>query len=232
MEGLGTSAHRRELTSLEAHPGTHSAVVRPKPTLPCGDAAPLASHTSAFQRLAAEGAAAVAVPESLQAPPPRSCAGGATAPAACSEQLQTTSEDELAATTVGSLQHNRGAGPSQLNRQRSRDSNDGVDELSRPTPAPALHASQQAMLQQQVLGPLYAPTPSASWSGISSRCPVDQMACGSKSPASLRRNFCRHGASCVNANECSFSAASPRPSAVICPNLLPPMVQNAAGCTA
>ena len=147
MEPLGTTGHRREHTGLEGRPGTHS-VVRPKPTLPSGDAAPMASHASAFQRLAVESAEAV--PESPQAAAPRGYAGGATAPTAYAEQLQTTSEDELAATTVGSLQHNRGAGPSQLDRERSRDSDDGLDELSRPTPAPALHASQQAMLQQQV----------------------------------------------------------------------------------
>ena len=151
MDAVGTAEDPQELPVAEGPPG-HSrsiSVLRPKPTLPSSDAAPIASHTSAFQRPAAGSGDAVGVP-SRQSPHPRGGAGGSSSEAPFIELLQTTSEDELAATTVGSLQHSRGPGPSQLYRQRSRDSNDGNDELSRPSPSPALQASQQAMLQQQV----------------------------------------------------------------------------------
>jgi hypothetical protein len=103
---------------------------------------------SAFQGPARTTAMIAEAEASLPAPHPRDRAS-ADGVGSKAELFQTTSEDELAATTVGLLSSR--AGPSQLNRQRSHDSNDGHDELSRPT-APALHASQQqAMLQQQVL---------------------------------------------------------------------------------
>ena len=126
-------------------PGPAGGVLRPTPTLPTA-AAPMAAQTSGFQEQARAAAMIAEVGASLPAPHPRD-GGSAGGVSPTAELFQTTSEDELAATTVGLLSSR--AGPSQLNRQRSHDSNNGHDELSRPT-APALHASQQAMLQQQV----------------------------------------------------------------------------------
>ena len=146
MATLGTAMDQRSVADC---PGPQSGgVLRPTPTLPTLPvAAHMTSQTSAFQQ-PARTAAMIAEAEASLPPAPHPRDGGSAAGAGLRAELfQTTSEDELAATTVGLLSSR--AGPSQLNRQRSHDSNDGHDELFRPS-APAVHASQQAILQQQV----------------------------------------------------------------------------------
>ncbi len=147
MATLRTVMDERSVPDCLPAPGPQTGLVlRPTPTLP--SAGPMNLQPSAFQGPARTTAMIAEAEASLPAPHPRDRAS-ADGVGSKAELFQTTSEDELAATTVGLLSSR--AGPSQLNRQRSHDSNDGHDELSRPT-APALHASQQqAMLQQQVL---------------------------------------------------------------------------------
>ena len=143
-------------TIAEPKPPT---VLRPTPTLPTGSVPGLRPQGSAFQPpllRSAKSPSEPSLPASLGLPHParlrpdtgQQLAGSSDVP----NLLRTTSEDELAATTVGSLSGRREhiAGPSgqasQLGGQPSRDSNDDEDDPARR----GAQAQQQAMLQQQV----------------------------------------------------------------------------------